>query len=124
MGIIEEAATYKGRVYPIPNKKTFYIIQKPMKSEKFYRRKNQKIIELAWKVLIAHKDKLKDSHLIEAYIDYILSIGYKGVNKKGERVYQPKRKPDNNVVRMRKIDYHFDGIIGILSDTFRPPFCA
>jgi len=125
MGIIEEATTHKGRVYPIPNKKTFYIIQKPMKSEKFYRRKNQKIIELAWKVMIAHKDKLKDSHLIETYIEYILRLGYKGINKKGERIIDYKnRTPKNNIVTMRKMDYHINWAIDIISDTFRPPFCA
>jgi len=124
MGLIEEATTYKDRVYPIPNKKTVYVVHKPIRSEKFYRRKNQKIIELAWRVLIAHKDSLKDSHLIEAYIDFLVHSGYTGINEKGERVYTKKGRPKYAPQEGQRIKDVVDRSVDVFFDLFGLPFCA
>ena len=107
MGIIEEVPVKNGLIYPFPNPKMDYVIQrKRVKSEKFYRRKNQEILNEASRVLIAHKHSLSDENLINSYLDYLECWG--------------------NIIPVKKlksIDYRINTVIESISDIFRPPFC-
>ena len=107
MGIIEEVPVKNGLIYPFPNPKMDYVIQrKRVKSEKFYRRKNQEILNEASRVLIAHKHSLSDENLINSYLDYLECWG--------------------NIIPVKKlksIDYRINTVIESVSDIFRPPFC-
>jgi hypothetical protein len=73
--------------------------------------------------MIAHKDSLKDLHLIEAYIDFLIHAGYKGINEKGERIRIKKIRNRPNR-EGRRINYWIDDMIDTFYDTFKPPFCA
>ena len=68
MEIIEESLVINGRIYPFPNG-VRYIERNPIRSEKFYRRKNQQVVNSFFKLLIVHKSSLDNEALIDAFID-------------------------------------------------------
>ena len=128
-GIIEEAPKSKSRVYPFPRAPNTYVEIEPIKSEKFYRRASGEIIDLAWTILIAHKDDLVDKEFLQAHIDYLIGLDwkflksdgnftedYEDYNRSYKKTYVPKK--------YQRIDSIFDSVINMFNDVFRPPFCA
>ena len=107
MGIIEEIPVKNGLIYPFPDpEKDFVIERKPIKSEKFYRRKNQEIVDAAWRVLITNKQSLSDEDFINSYLDYFENSG--------------KTIP---VKKSKGVDRGINSVIDLFYDIFRPPFC-
>jgi hypothetical protein len=109
MEIIEEIQVVNGRIYPFPNQ-TRYIERKPHKSEKFYRRKNQEVVNSFFRLLLAHKSSLDNEDIIDIFIE--IWKNYKAVSG-------PER-----IKKFIKIDDQIDNIATMLNDYFRPPFCA
>ena len=56
----QEIPVINGRIYPLPNGDR-YIECKPVRSEKFYRRKNQEVVDLLYKLLIAYKSSFDNA---------------------------------------------------------------
>jgi len=107
MGIIEEIPVKNNLIYLSSDpEKDFFIERKPIKSEKFYRRKNQEIIDAATRILITHKQSLPDEEFINSYLDY--SENY---------------KDDILEKKIKTIDEGINSAIDFLLDIFRPPFC-
>lgn len=109
MEIIEEIPVVNGRIYPFP-KESRYIERKPHKSEKFYRRKNQQVVDTFFRLMLAHKSSLKNQEIIDILIDIW-------------QTYKAARGSDP-IEKFVKIDDQINNIVGLLYDYFRPPFCA
>ena len=110
MDIIEEATVRDDRVYPFPNPENpVYIKRKPVGTEKFYRRKNQRILEATYRVLITHKHSLPDEKYIDAYIDYLKGI------------MELKKMSNENRTKKMSDDRSF---IESFLDIFKPPFAT
>ena len=126
IGLIEEAPTAKGRVYPFPHADKIYVEMKSVKSEKFYRRTSGEMVDRAWTVLIAHKDDLVNKELIQAYIDYAIGLNVGWMKSDGNFIeeYKSIKKKVDISKRIRTIDHQFDSIINVFNDIIRPPFCA
>jgi DNA-binding transcriptional ArsR family regulator len=109
MEVIEEIPVVDGRIYPLP-KGTCYIERKPIKSEKFYRRKNVDVVRSFYKLLIAHKANLDNKALIDTFLDSyrIIRIEYNS-------------KPVKN---LKKLDDLVDNALNVVNDIFHPPFCS
>jgi len=80
MNVIEEAYVKDGKIFPFPinpqkplDKQT-YIDKRPQGREKFYRRKNQQVLDKIYKLLITHKNSLADKKLVGSYLQYYKSI--------------------------------------------------
>jgi DNA-binding MarR family transcriptional regulator len=122
-GIIEEAPKSKSRVYPFLDTSR-YIEIKPVRSEKFYRAKIGETKDLAWTVLIAHKDDLLDNNIVQAYIDYVINLDFKFLDEDGKIVKGYKRSPRKATIKFKKIDKQFDSVINVINEIVKPPFCA
>ena len=71
VGIIEKTYSENGIIHPFPeSNKQKIICRKPVGREVFYRRKNDEIIDLTWKLLVSYKDSLPDNEYIDAFIEY------------------------------------------------------
>jgi len=107
MGIIEEVPARNGLIIPFPNQKEDFVIhRKPVKSEKFYRRKNHHIFNALCRVLISNKQSLPDEDLIDSYLNYLENVG--------------KTIP---VTKLKSIDDGINSAIDFFSDIFKLPFC-
>lgn len=112
-GVIEKAPANDDGIAPFPNPKTpTYIDKKPIGREIFYRRKNQQIINDAYRVLITHKDSLPNKELIDTYIDY---SGLLQDYKRGWKL-DPKKSVS--------VNDQFENIMNYVLELFKPPFCA
>jgi len=104
MGFIEEAPVKNGIVYPYKiGLKVMH--RKPIGSEKFYRRKNQEIIDATYRVLITHKHSLFNENIVDSYIDYLKEID---LTKKD----------------LRSIDYYINSVINSFLEFMKPPFAT
>ena len=111
MEIIEESLVINGRIYPFPNG-VRYIERNPIRSEKFYRRKNQQVVNSFFKLLIVHKSSLDNEALIDAFIDCWMA-------------YRAERKSNTTPVKKyKKLDDQIENVAYLFYDYFRPPFCA
>ena len=109
MDIIEEVKSVDGRIYPIPGGKK-YIERKPIRSEKFYKRKNTKDSFIIYKLLIAHKFNSNTQKIIDYYID-----SYK---------YHEKNKDFFKGKKILRMDSQINNFANLLDIYFRPPFCS
>ena len=120
IGIIEEAPVENGKIYPLKNLKNpilkdCVIELKPLKGEKFYRRKNQEFINAVYRVLIAYKHGLSDENLIDMYLEW-RDESRKKWNEEARRIKLQKLRGSDE-----------DGINSILDfilEFFKPPFAA
>jgi len=104
IGIIEEAPSKNGIIDANIGK---YISCEPVGREIFYRRKNQKIINTVYGILIKYKKNLPNKKIINSYINYLKEVDN----------YISTKKIDN-------VDDRFDSIIETLQDLIKPFFCA
>jgi len=76
MDIIEEVSSVKGRLLPYNRDgyKDIFFKRKPIGREIFYRRKNQKIIDDLYRILITYKNSLPNKDLIETYMEYYINL--------------------------------------------------
>lgn len=123
LGIIEEADIRNDVVYayPNPNDKDFkdcIVDRKPKKSEKIYIRKNQDIINIAYKILIRHRHSLKTTRYIDYYLVYYGKVEEYISNKKSLNKDLPIFK------KIRSLDEALDNAIEVGYFLLRPPFCA
>lgn len=107
--IIEEIPVVNGRIYPLPNDDC-YIERKPVRSEKFYRRKNQEVADSLYKLLIAHKSSFDNENIIDVLIDIWTT-------------YEAERDPVT-VKKYKKLDDQINSVADLINNFFRPPFCA
>ncbi len=107
--IIEEIPVVNGRIYPLPNDDC-YIERKPVRSEKFYRRKNQEVADSLYKLLIAHKSSFDNENIIDVPIDIWTT-------------YEAERDPVT-VKKYKKLDDQINSVADLINNFFRPPFCA
>jgi len=111
VGIIEEATVENGLIHPFVNPRRLNVAVecRPIGREKFYKMKNQEVIQTAYKLLISHKHSFFDEKLIDLYIYYVKD------NKKN-RNNPPKVSPN--------VQSQFENVIGVFNSIFKPPFCA
>jgi len=107
--IIEEIPVVNGRIYPFPNGDR-YIEYNPVRSEKFYRRKNQEVANSVYKLLIAYKSSFDNEDIIDVLIDIWTT-------------YEAERDPVT-VKKYKKLDDQIDSVADLLNTFFRPPFCS
>ena len=107
MGIIEEATVENNLIYlPAKIEKDVFMQRKPIKSEKFYRRKNQDIIDQALRILITHKQSLQEKDLINSYMHY-----------------SKNNKDPLTSKKLKTFDESINSVIDFMQDIFRLPFC-
>jgi len=107
--IIEENPVVNGRIYPLPNSDR-YIEHKPVRSEKFYRRKNQEVADSVYKLLIAYKSSFDKENITDILINLWTN-------------YKAEPNPVT-IKKYRKLDDQIDSVADFLNSFFRPPFCA
>jgi DNA-binding transcriptional ArsR family regulator len=112
LGIIEEAQIENGRVFPYKGEKVKDVSysRKPIGREIIYIRKNQEIIDDAYRLLITYKQSLPNKELIDTYIEFLDGlINLKDYLKKIGLKLPKKRLSD-------------DEIYDLLQNFFKPPF--
>jgi len=109
MDLLEEVESKNGRIYPLPNLKR-YIERKPIRSEKFYRRKNNQDSYIIFKLIISHNSSFKNKEIIDYFIESWEVYGQEG----------PFVKENKHV----KLDEQIDSVIDVFSSLFPPCFCS
>ena len=104
LDIIEKASIENGCVNPNIN---YYINRKPVGREIIYRRKNQKVINIIFKVLIKYKSNLPNKKIIDSYLHYLSEV---------DSIKVPKK--------IRSVDDQFNSLLDSVQTLFSPPFCA
>jgi len=118
--IIERAPFKNGFIVPFENAKNpdnqdCVILRNPIKSEKFFRWKDEETYELAYKVLIKYRDSISKKKIIDSYLNYLKNIfSYIEYMKK------------SNIKRTKKfwsLESGFDNFLDFISNNFlKPPF--
>ena len=112
MGIIEETSAVNGKIYPFPEGGRFYIERNPIRSEKYYRRKSQEVVNSFYRLLIAHKSSLANESFIDDFLECI------------KPYTKDRKKYGLQYDKTKKIDDQIDNVAYLIYDYFRPPFCA
>ena len=125
LGILEEATTKDGNVFPFCDDANRSVIErKTVGREIFYKRKrnDKKLHARIYKLLITHKNTLANKELIEACDDYIEKI--QELNGLSERTTVKKKiiKRDGKKNSYKVIPN--ESFIDEFLEIFRPPFCA
>jgi len=112
LGIFEEAPIKKDKVFPYKreNNKDISIKRKPIGREIIYIRKNQEIIDDAYRLLITYKDSLPNKELIDTYIAFYDGWLYFDDFLKKFGLKLPKKRMSENE------------LYDLLLNIFRPPF--
>jgi len=76
LGILEEVSSVKGRLFPYNRSELqkYYFDRSPIGREIIYRRKNQKVIDDLWRILITYKESLPNKELIESYMEFYVNL--------------------------------------------------
>jgi len=105
MEIIEEARVKDGKIYPYNDNRE--MLRKPVGTEKFYKRKNQEIIDATYRLLITNKHSLFNEEIIDSYAWYLEDM-------------EEKKAPQ----RFKPIDKYISSSIDFILNIFKPPFAS
>jgi len=112
MDILEEATIKQGKIFPYKHeeKEGVFFKRKPIGREIIYIRKNQEIIDDAWRIIITYKDTLPNKELIDTYIEYYEIWKQYNISLKESGIKLPRNRG--------KDDKFYDKLI----ELFKPPF--
>jgi len=108
-GIIEKAPVKNGKIYPLQNSKKM-IKHEPVGREIFYRRKNQEIINIAYKLIITNKNNLPNTKFVDAYLDFLDELKNNQSSEKS--------------IELNTFDKAVDSIANLFYNFFPNPICA
>jgi len=112
MDILEKTKSIKGRIFPFKeaDKTDVFFERKHIGREIIFVRKNQEIIDDAWRILITFKESLPNKKLIDNYMDFFEEWSY----------YQNYLKQDK--IKLSKNRGKEDKFLNQLLDLFKQPF--